>query len=136
LDQMPTYWMISDRTVLTDGFGLERGLLTYWISDKASLENFANWNQVPAADFKNLLIAAADKFPSIPHGEHENQKHVTFLMHGYNNGWKDAARLYEQVCRSLFSGAKGSGYALVSTGLRSAMSCVIIPTALMRVSAP
>ena len=92
-----------DRTVLTDGFGLERGLLTYWISDKASLDNIANWNQVPAADFKNLLIAAADKFPSIPHGEHENQKHVTFLVHGYN---------------------------------RSAMSWVIIPTALMRVSAP
>jgi len=106
---MPNYWMISDRTVLTDGFGLERGLLTYWTSDKTPLDNFANWNQESAADFKNLLIAAADQFPALPHGENEDQKHVTFLVHGYNNGWKDAAGLYERVCRSLFSGTNGLG---------------------------
>ena len=106
---MPNYWMISDRTVLADGFGVERGSLTYWTSDKGPLDDFANWKSVSANNFKTLLIAAADQFPVLPHGENENQKHVTFLVHGYNEGWKDAARLYEKVCGSLFSGPGSLG---------------------------
>jgi esterase/lipase superfamily enzyme len=64
---------------------------------------------VPANDFKTLLIAAADQFPALSHGEQENQKHVAFLVDGYNDGWKDAARLYEKVCGALFSGPDSLG---------------------------
>jgi esterase/lipase superfamily enzyme len=106
---MPTYWMISDRTVLADGFGVERGPLTYWTADKVPLDDFSNWTKVSANDFKTLLITAADQFPAIPPGQNENQKHVTFLVHGYNDGWKAAAQLYEKTCSGLFSGSDSLG---------------------------
>ena len=43
---MPSYWMISDRTLLPDGFGVERGPLTYWTSDKGPLDDFSNWKNI------------------------------------------------------------------------------------------
>lgn len=101
--------MISNRALENGLPGGERGDLSYWVSDHGPLDNFANWNQVSAEDFKNRLVAAADQFPSIAGGNNEQQSHVTFLVHGYNNGWDDAARLYEKLCTALYSGADSLG---------------------------
>jgi esterase/lipase superfamily enzyme len=106
---MPSYWMISDRALENGLPGGERGDLSYWISDNGPLDTFANWNSVSANDFKKLLVAAADRFPSIPAGNNEKQSHVTFLVHGYNNGWDDAARLYQKFCDKLYSGPESLG---------------------------
>jgi len=101
--------MISNRTTQTDGVGGARGPLTLWVSDKGPLDNISNWQQVARDDFKNQLIAAADKFPAMDQGDNEDQSHVTFFVHGYNNGWKDAAKRYEQLCADLYSGADSLG---------------------------
>jgi esterase/lipase superfamily enzyme len=106
---MPTYWMISERTVQNDGFGVDRGPISYWLSDKGQLDKFANWSRVDATQFKAQLVAAADQFPSIAHGGNEQQSHVTLFVHGYNEGWKDAAGRYEKLCADLFSGPDSLG---------------------------
>jgi esterase/lipase superfamily enzyme len=106
---MPAYWMISNRTAQKDGFAGDRGPLTFWVSDKGFLDNFSNWQQVAREDFKNQLIAATDKFPAMDQGNNEDQSHVTFFVHGYNNGWTDAAKRYEQLCADLYSGADSLG---------------------------
>lgn len=107
---MPAYWMISNRTIENDGFGVERAPEpTFWISDKGPLDNFKNWKSCSSDQFKTLLVGAADQFPSLDQSENEDQRHVTFLVHGYNNGWQDAARLYQKFCGSLFSGNNGLG---------------------------
>jgi esterase/lipase superfamily enzyme len=106
---MPAYWMISNRTALSDGFGGDRGPLTFWVSDKGYLDTFSNWQQVARDDFKNQLVAAADQFPPLKQGENEDQSHVTFFVHGYNNGWTDAAKRYEQLCTDLYSGDDSLG---------------------------
>lgn len=106
---MPAYWMISNRSPQNGGFGDARGPLTYWTSDKGPLDNLTNWQQVSVDDFKNQLAAAADQFPAIPHSNNEDQRHVTFFVHGYNNGWMDAAKRYEQLCDDLYSGDESLG---------------------------
>lgn len=106
---MPAYWMISDRALENGLPGDERGDLSYWVSDHERLDNFANWKRVSVDEFKNLLIAAADTFPLIAGGNNEQQSHVTFLVHGYNNGWDDAARLYQKLCGALYSGPDSLG---------------------------
>jgi hypothetical protein len=86
---MPAYWMISNRTVKQNAFGVERAPEpTYWIADKGPLDNFKNWKPCSIDDFKALLIGAADKFPLLDQGENEEQSHVSFFVHGYNNGWR------------------------------------------------
>lgn len=101
--------MISNRA-LKDGVpGGERGDLTYWVSDQPHLDDFNNWKSVSQDDFQKLLVAAAGQFPLIDHASHEDQSHVTFFIHGYNNGWQDAARRYEQFCTDLYSGPDSLG---------------------------
>lgn len=106
---MPKYWMISNRAFENGLPGGGRGDLSYWISDSGPLDNFKNWKSVPHDDFKNLLITAANQFPTFKHDDHEQQSHVSFFVHGYNNGWDDAARRYEKFCADLFIGADGLG---------------------------
>src|SRR6266540_3624486 len=106
---MPAYWMISDRVLQKGGFGAERGPLTYWVSDKLPLTTFKNWKRASEEDFQRLLTAAANRFPLVDHNENEDQRHVTFFVHGYNNGWQDAAKRYEQLCADLFSGDESLG---------------------------
>ena len=106
---MPAYWMISNRTEESGGFGGDRGDLTYWVSDKGPLDNKKNWTRVSADGFKNKLIAAANQFPPLDHDEHEDQCHVTFFIHGYNNGWQDAAKRYQKFRDALYSGDDGLG---------------------------
>lgn len=106
---MPTYWMISNRALENGQPGSTRGPLTYWVSDTAPLNVFANWRQVSAADFQTMLAGAADQFPSFPHADNEQQSHVTFFIHGYNNGWQDASQRYQQICADLYSGSGSLG---------------------------
>src|SRR2546429_7439602 len=101
---MPAYWMISNRIVKKDGFGDVHDKLSFWTSSQGPLTQFKNWKPVSADKFKQLLVAAADQFPPMEHGENENQSHVTFFVHGYNNGWRDAATRYEKLCGQLYEG--------------------------------
>jgi len=64
-----------DRTLLPDGFGVERGPLIYWTSDKRPLDDFSNWKRASANDFKTLLIAAANQFPALAHGIRQRLGH-------------------------------------------------------------
>src|SRR5262245_16074946 len=100
---MPKYWMISNRALDDDGLpGKSRGPVTYWVSDAGNLGKFSNWTQLPSEnEFRIRLIAAADRLPPLDHAHNEGQKHVTFFIHGYNNGWDDAARSYERLCNDL-----------------------------------
>ena len=106
---MPKYWMISNRAVKNGEPSASVGPLGYYVSDKGPLDNFANWQKVTEGSFQKLLVAATDEFPVVDHGSNENQRHVTFFVHGYNNDWKDAAQRYAQVSRDLFGGAKSLG---------------------------
>jgi len=105
---MPQYWMISNR-LLDVKPGSTRGPLTYWVSDQSKLDDFKSWKSVSQASFQKLLAGAADKFPALTHAENEDQKHVTLFIHGYNNGWEDAARRYQKLCTDLYSGDNGLG---------------------------
>ena len=110
---MPKYWMISNRSVKDGGFGEDLDKLSYWFADQGPLDTFTNWTRVrTAAGFRRLLVAAAEAFPAFAHGDNEQQKHVNFFVHGYNNGWQDAARRYEQVCNDVFTGPDGLGLSI------------------------
>src|SRR5207244_3241645 len=92
LGAMPKFWMISNRALSDNLPGSKRGPLTYWISERGPLDTFSNWKKVSKARFKTMLGDAADAFPPLDHAHNEDQKHVTFFIHGYNNGWADAAQ--------------------------------------------
>jgi esterase/lipase superfamily enzyme len=106
---MPAYWMISNRALENGVPGSARGPVTYWVSDAGPLNVFTNWKQVSSADFQTMLAGAADQFPALDQGSNEQQSHVTFFIHGYNNGWQDAAQRYQQLCADLYSGAGSLG---------------------------
>jgi len=112
---MPAYWKITDRAIVNGTPTGDRGPLQYFVSDNGydggqdPLANLKQWQSVSANDFKTLLAAAADQFPALEPGDNEKQSHVTFLIHGYNNGWDDAARLYQKVCDQLYQGPGSLG---------------------------
>lgn len=107
---MPRYWLISNRS-LVDGkpCGTDRGDVTFWTSDQGPLDTAGNWSKSSWKRFKASLISAADSFPATHPSDSENQSHVTLFVHGYNNGWDDAARRYEELCRDLFAGPGSLG---------------------------
>ncbi len=112
-----SYWMISDRSLPAKGpktpanFGDDRGDLTFWTADTGPVTDPANWTNVTRAVFQKRLIAAAGNFPTIDPsvGSNEEQSHVTFFVHGYNNKWSDEAARYQQICDSLFTGPTSLG---------------------------
>jgi len=106
---MPAYWKITDRAFENGVPTGNQGRLQYFVADHGPLDDLNNWRPVSAGDFKKRLIAAADQFPSLEPGANEQQSHVTFLIHGYNNGWQDAANLYQKVCDSLYTGPNSLG---------------------------
>jgi esterase/lipase superfamily enzyme len=87
----------------------DQGPLKYFVSDQGPLDNLNNWKNVSADAFQKLLVGAADQFPALAHGENEKQSQVTFFIHGYNNGWDDAARRYQKLCNDLYSGPNNLG---------------------------
>lgn len=107
---MPAYWKITDRALDKNGVPTgDQGPLRYYVADQGPLDDLNSWQSVTMGQFEKLLKAAADQFPQLPHAQNENQSHVTFLIHGYNNGWQDAAHLYQKVCDSLYSGPQSLG---------------------------
>jgi esterase/lipase superfamily enzyme len=106
------YWMISNRAIKNGQPSGERGPTKFFIAHAAPLDDFQNWHEVPAGDFKLLLLAALEDFPALSHGDHERQNHVTFFIHGYNNGWQDAARRYQRLTEQLYSGDESLGICL------------------------
>jgi esterase/lipase superfamily enzyme len=111
------YWMISDRSLPAQGpntpanFGDDRGDLTFWRSDTGPATDPSKWTSVTRDVFQQRLIAAAATFPQIGSGiqSNEDQQHVTFFVHGYNNTWAAEAARYQGICNSLFSGPTSLG---------------------------
>jgi len=106
--------MISDRNKQADGLGADRAKLSFWVSDQPGLDQFNNWTSVTRKQFKDELIAAGQNFPLIlDPAKHEDQKHVTFFLHGFNNSWDSAARRYESICRNLYQGPDSLGICIL-----------------------
>jgi esterase/lipase superfamily enzyme len=106
---MPQYWMITDRAFKGGAPTGDVGKMSYWTSDAPTLDQISQWTAVTAAGFQTQLVAAADAFPLLPQQQNAQQKHVCFLVHGYNDGFASAARLYQTLCQRLFSGPDGLG---------------------------
>jgi len=106
---MPLYRMISNRAIADGSFTGDLGELGFFVADQGPLDDFKNWRQISRDDFKALLTQAADQFPDLAQGNNEDQSHVTFFVHGYNNSWQEAARRYEKLCADIFSGADSMG---------------------------
>ncbi len=106
---MPRYWMITNRAFSGGTPTGELGPVTYWLGDQGIIDRISSWTAVTAEAFRAELVQAADSFPSFSQGDNAAQKHVCFLVHGYNNGFEDAANLYASVSDRLFSGPDGLG---------------------------
>jgi esterase/lipase superfamily enzyme len=107
---MAKYWMISNRSLVKGKpCGSDRGDVSYWTSDQAPLDREENWTKASWNAFKASLVAAADAFPAGDPANSESQSHVTLFVHGYNNGWQEAAKRYQGLCNDLFSGSDGLG---------------------------
>jgi esterase/lipase superfamily enzyme len=105
---MPKYWRISDRAIKKgQPSSIERGPLTFWISDKLATDGTIDWQSVSQDQFKKLLIAASDAFDAVENPA--DQPHVTFFVHGYNVGWQAASNSYQNLCARLFDGAASLG---------------------------
>jgi esterase/lipase superfamily enzyme len=113
---MPKYWMITDRDVEADSLGPNVTDRTYWVSDGGPLDQLSSWKSISEDAFQTQLAAVASQFPLITDpGLHEDQKHVTLYVHGYNNSWKDAVLRYQTICTSLFEGDAGMGVCVLFT---------------------
>jgi esterase/lipase superfamily enzyme len=110
---MPRYWLISDRNNGGTGTGRNTAGLTYWVSEGGPLNNIANWQKTTPTQFRTLLAAAADAFPAVPHGENENQSHVTILVHGFNVSFDHSTSFYEDLCGKLFDGPDSLGLCIL-----------------------
>jgi len=111
---MPKYWLISDRNNGGTGTGRNLTSLTYFVSDGTGpLNDIASWEKVTPTRFRTLLVAAADAFPELPNADNENQSHVTFLVHGFNNSFTDAIAFYRNLCEKLYSGRDSLGLCIL-----------------------
>jgi esterase/lipase superfamily enzyme len=112
-----SYWMISDRNLPAKGpktpanFGDDRGALTFWTAETGPVTNPAQWASITRPVFQKRLIAAAGDFPNVDPGAGniEDQRHVTFFVHGFNNNWPDEVARYQGICDAFFSGPDSLG---------------------------
>lgn len=107
------YWMISDRTIDKKKLGRDKDDLRYWVGKKTmedALGDLGSWLEVSADRFKALLLGAIDQFPVImDQARHEDQKHLTVFLHGYNTDWKDSVARYKRLTDRLFAGEGNLG---------------------------
>jgi hypothetical protein len=104
------YWLITDRNVEDDGFGGDFATLTFWTAPMtADPTQKASWTQVTEDQFRQALVAVADQFPSPLTTPPEEQKQITFLVHGFNEKWPNSMALYRRIVSTLYSGAEGLG---------------------------
>ena len=113
--------MIINRNVLSQkrGLGNSESRLSYWVSNsRGRVDRMSVWENRRFARFRHELRAAAEAFPCIEDpADHEGEKHITLFVHGYNTDWVEAARRYQEICASLFSGANSMGSYLVQKAL-------------------
>ncbi|HWB20214.1 MAG TPA: alpha/beta hydrolase [Phycisphaerales bacterium] len=99
-----TFWMITNRRIVGDDLICDRGRLAFFVSSAGEIDNFSSWQELPQQDFLDQLKSAADEFPRIDdRALHEEQKHITLFVHGYNNNWRSSARMYARICDQLFN---------------------------------
>lgn len=110
----PKYWMITNRAIaegkITTGNNIGLAPDTFWITDSDEIDNIKNWKQLKGDDFNNqlkefqsLLIKSANKFPLIENPDfYDQQKHISLLIHGFDNDWKSATKNYKHLCDNLF----------------------------------
>ena len=129
---MTKYWMISNRLFRQGQPTHEIGKVSYWTTDNDKADTIDKWTQVTPAAFETQLKQAALAFPLVSQATadaftaqsgqpaetmpmlsqmaaHQEQKHVGFFVHGYNNGFTDAAQRYQQLTRDLYAGPDGLG---------------------------
>lgn len=113
---MNTALMITNRTVKPDGLGDERASsLAFFESTSPDLTRFSNWKPITPGQLKERLVRTARRFPNAGEDQNEDQKHISFFIHGYNNDWTDAAKRYQQLQSRLFDGASGLGQLVLFT---------------------
>jgi len=103
------YWLITDRNIEDSGFGGDFAPLTFWTAPVGADPTLkASWTQVSQDQFRQQLVSVTDQFPpslTTP----EDQKHVTFLVHGYNEAWPASMGLYREVVENLYTGPGSLG---------------------------
>jgi len=110
------YWMITNREVQPDGFGDDFDSLTFWTNPNGKLDQFSEWKRIEKPDdFRNALIAIANKFPDPLVVPPEQQKHVTIFVHGFDTNWVSAVQRYGKIVNSLFSGDNSMGECILFT---------------------
>lgn len=124
---MTRYWMISDRNVSGDRLGRSHSGLSYWVSDHQQIDKLSNWSRRTEAQFRALLAGDAAAFPVLDGSLHEQQRHVTLFVHGYNNDWEDAALRYRSLCERLFGGADSLGICILFTWPSDGMATNYLP---------
>ena len=108
-------WLITNRNTddTNNGFGTDQATLTYWIfnptAGSTDVALRSNWQNLDPKDFRARLAAEASKFPQPLTTQPEDQKHVTLLVHGYNNPWTASVGLYDSVYRNLYDGPNSLG---------------------------
>lgn len=104
-------WLITNRNLTNDGFGTDKAELTYWTlrADDRPLDVFASWQKRSHEDFLAMLKATAANFPDPRQTTNQPPRHVCLFIHGYNESWQDAARLYGTVADTLFNQNDGLG---------------------------
>jgi esterase/lipase superfamily enzyme len=75
----------------------------------------SSWKQRTKEEFRTALAGATQTFPTPTITPNEEQSHVTFFVHGYNERWDDAARLYAIVVENLYTGKDSLGECVLFT---------------------
>jgi len=88
---------------------------TYWISDNEDTSQIVNWKRIPFNQFRKAVIDACKDFPDLPQNEHQDEKHLALVVHGYNNPWQSSVGLYRTVNDRLFAGDNGLGICVLLT---------------------
>lgn len=107
--------MITNRNLDGNGLGNKRDRLRCFVSDKTKLDTLQNWEEVSREAFRDRLIEIAGAFPVVDEHRNENQRHVSFFIHGYNNSWDEGVARYRKLQRSLYSGPASLGQLVLFT---------------------
>jgi esterase/lipase superfamily enzyme len=112
---MPTSMMITNRNVTGNQLGEDLADLTYYVSDQTDLMSLDHWTKLELIDFRDRLVQIARQFPKIEDTNNEQQKHVSILLHGYNETWTDAVKLYQSIQGNLYADTDGLGQLILFT---------------------
>ena len=133
---MSSSYMITNRKVESDGLGskLDAANTSYFTSEQSgkALCSLNGWNKISAEKFRAQLMEEADAFPQNSdllqaEASNEEQKHVTLFIHGFNNDWVQAVERYQQIKKSMFTGAKGLGIPILFTWPSNGSAAAYLP---------